>query len=98
MTHKWEYSKRVNDLAARKAEAVRTALRIQSLAAFGSYEALADALDLPRKSVYRYLTERGKDRVMPPLWFVIEAVELLSQYDGVTNFPDFWAKATRGVD
>jgi hypothetical protein len=88
---------RVDDLSTRQAWAVREELRRRAIREFGSYGALAAAMDVPEKSVYRYLTEKGKDRVLPPLPFVVQLVELLRSDYGGDDFPTFWTSATRHV-
>ena len=87
----------VEDLGTRQAWAVRSELRERALKAYGSYPRLAEAMGVPHKSVYRYLTEEGKDRVIPPLSFVVQLVELLRAERAGDDFPTFWAAATRDV-
>lgn len=86
----------VDDTATRQAQAIRSELGRRALKEFGSYPAIAAAMDVPKKSVYRYLTEEGKDGVMPPLPFVVQLVELLHAHGG-DDFAAFWAAATKGV-
>lgn len=86
----------MDDQAHRIADALRDELRRRALKEFGSYPALSTALGVPYKSVYRYLTENGKDKLMPPLPFVIQTVEVLHERGG-DDFATFYAAATRDV-
>lgn len=88
----------MDDIATRQAWAVRDELRVRALKAYGSYPVLAKAMGMPHKTVYRYLTEDGKDRRIPPLPFVVQLVELLRTEHGGDDFPTFWEAAVRDID
>lgn len=82
-----------------KADAVRTELRYRVLRAYGSLQDAAPALGIPYKTLYRALTEKGKDRTETvDMEFVIAIVDHLHSRFGGDDFPTFYAYATRDVD
>lgn len=66
------------------ADAIRTQLRLALLGAYGTLEIAADALGMPYKTLYRALTESGKDRTARvSLDFVIEVTSNLERAAGI---------------
>lgn len=63
-----------NDLA----DAIRTQLRLALMGEYGTLEAAAAALGMPYKTLYRHLTDTGKDRTARvSLDFVLDVAEHL---------------------
>lgn len=61
-----------------RADAIRAALREAVVARYGSLEAAAPELGVPYKTLYRHLTESGKDRTARvPLDFVLDVCATL---------------------
>lgn len=66
------------------ADAIRTQLRLALLGHYGTLEIAADALGIPYKTLYRALTEGGKDRTARvSLDFVIDVSNHLQRVAGI---------------
>lgn len=63
--------------ASLKAELARQELRGLLLGRYGKMTAVAEALDVPYKSVIRYLSSRTTEQRDVPLWFLITALQRL---------------------
>lgn len=60
------------------ADAIRTQLRLALMGEYGTLEAAAAALGMPYKTLYRHLTDTGKDRTARvSLDFVLDVAEHL---------------------
>lgn len=69
-----------NDLA----DAIRTQLRLALLGKYGTLELAAEALGMPYKTLYRHLTEGGKDRTARvSLDFVLDVSNHLEAVAGI---------------
>lgn len=66
------------------ADAIRRQLRLALLGEYGTLEAAADALGMPYKTLYRHLTEEGKDRTARvSLDFVLLVADKLDATAGI---------------
>lgn len=66
------------------ADAIRTQLRLALLGTYGTLEAAADALGMPYKTLYRHLTDAGKDRTARvSLDFVLSVTDHLERVAGI---------------
>lgn len=78
-----------NDLA----DAIRTQLRLALLGKYGTLEAAADALGMSYKTLYRHLTDAGKDRTARvSLDFVLDVTNHLAQTAGI-DFAEIYRRA-----
>lgn len=63
--------------AQRKAELARLELRAQLMRRYPNLTAVAKALDVPYKSVLRYLSPGTSEPRDVPFWFLIQALQAL---------------------
>lgn len=75
------------------ADAIRTQLRLAILGVYGTLDVAAAALGMPYKTLYRHLTEDGKDRTARvTLDFVLEVSDQLERAAGI-DFAEIYRRA-----
>lgn len=84
--------------ATRVTEAVRAELRAAVYRRYSSSDELADAVGIPRKSFYRYVTIAGKDRAKTvPLQVYLTVFDYLHATFGDEDFDEMYARIKREV-